>query len=87
LVSDIKGGTQTEGVWEQGAEENVWTEVRRETGEICTMRSFITCIHRQVHVIRMIKARRMKWTGHVARIEERRNAYRFWWYNQKESDY
>jgi hypothetical protein len=26
LVSDIKGGTQTEGVWEKGAEENIWTE-------------------------------------------------------------
>jgi hypothetical protein len=26
LVSDIKGGTQTEGVWEQGAEEDIWTE-------------------------------------------------------------
>jgi hypothetical protein len=28
LVSDIKGGTQTEGVWEQGTEENIWTEKR-----------------------------------------------------------
>jgi hypothetical protein len=27
LVSDIKGGTQTLGVWEQGA-ENIWTEER-----------------------------------------------------------
>jgi hypothetical protein len=26
LVSNIKGGTQTEGVGEQGAEENIWTE-------------------------------------------------------------
>jgi hypothetical protein len=26
LVSDIKGGTQTEDVREQGAEENIWTE-------------------------------------------------------------
>jgi hypothetical protein len=26
LVSDIKGGTETEGVWEQGADENIWTE-------------------------------------------------------------
>jgi hypothetical protein len=26
LVSDIKGGTQTEGEWEQGAEEDIWTE-------------------------------------------------------------
>jgi hypothetical protein len=23
-----KGGTQTEGVWEQGAEEHMWTEER-----------------------------------------------------------
>jgi hypothetical protein len=28
LVSDIKGGTWTEGVWEQGAEENISTEDR-----------------------------------------------------------
>jgi hypothetical protein len=26
LISDIKGGTCTEGVSEQGAEENIWTE-------------------------------------------------------------
>jgi hypothetical protein len=25
VVSDIKGGTQTEYVWEQGAEEDIWT--------------------------------------------------------------
>jgi hypothetical protein len=24
LVSDIKGGTQTKGAWEEGAEENIW---------------------------------------------------------------
>jgi hypothetical protein len=26
LVFDIKGGTWTEGVWQQGAEENIWTK-------------------------------------------------------------
>jgi hypothetical protein len=26
LVSDFKGGRQREGIWEQGAEENIWTE-------------------------------------------------------------
>jgi hypothetical protein len=26
LVSNIEGGTYTEGVWEQGAEENISTE-------------------------------------------------------------
>jgi hypothetical protein len=25
IISDIKGRAQTEGVWEQGAEENIWT--------------------------------------------------------------
>jgi hypothetical protein len=28
LVSDIKGGTYTEVVSEQGVEENIWTEER-----------------------------------------------------------
>jgi hypothetical protein len=27
-------------------------------------------------IIRMIKSRRMRWAGHVARIQARRNAYR-----------
>jgi hypothetical protein len=34
LVSDIKGGTQTEGVWEQGVEENIWTEERWSDGRL-----------------------------------------------------
>ena len=28
------------------------------------------------NVIRVIKSRRMRWTGHVARMGERRDAYR-----------
>jgi hypothetical protein len=28
------------------------------------------------HLIRMIKSRRMRWVGHVARMEEKRNACR-----------
>jgi hypothetical protein len=43
---------------------------RQEVGENCIMRSFITCI------IRIIKSRRMRWAGHVARTGEKRNAYR-----------
>jgi hypothetical protein len=27
-------------------------------------------------IIRMLKSRRMRWTGHVARMREKRNAYR-----------
>jgi hypothetical protein len=38
--------------------------------ENCIMRSFITCTFLQVRIIRMIKSRRMRWAGHVARMEE-----------------
>jgi hypothetical protein len=34
LVPDIKGGTQTDGVWEQGAEENIWIEERWSDGRL-----------------------------------------------------
>jgi hypothetical protein len=36
------------------------------------MRSFIA----SPSILRMIKSRRMKWAGHVARMEEKRNASR-----------
>jgi hypothetical protein len=29
-------------------------------------------------IIRMIKSRRMRWAGHIVRMEERLNAYRIW---------
>jgi hypothetical protein len=37
------------------------------------MRSFITY---SPSIIRMIKSRRMRWRGHTARMDEKRNAYR-----------
>jgi hypothetical protein len=30
-------------------------------------------------IITTIKSRRVKWAGHVARMGEKRNAYRIWW--------
>ena len=37
------------------------------------MRNFIACT---VHLIRVIKFRRLKWTRHVARMEEGRSAFK-----------
>jgi hypothetical protein len=37
------------------------------------------------NTISMIKSRRMRWAGHVARMGETRNAY--WWESQKERDH
>jgi hypothetical protein len=36
------------------------------------------------NIIRMIKLRRMRWTGHIARIGKRGNGYMILWENQKE---
>jgi hypothetical protein len=36
-------------------------------------------------IIRIIKSRRMRWAGHVARIGENRNVYRLLWKIQKET--
>jgi hypothetical protein len=38
-------------------------------------------------IIRIIKSRRMRWAGHVARMGEKRNAYRLLVGNQRERDY
>jgi hypothetical protein len=39
-------------------------------------RSSLTVYAALVHIVRVIKSRRMRWAGHVARMGERRGAYR-----------
>jgi hypothetical protein len=38
------------------------------------------------NIIRIIKSRRMRWAGHVARMEETRNAYRILVRNPEEKE-
>jgi hypothetical protein len=52
-------------------------------GESCIIRSFITCTLSEVYIIRMIKLRRMRWAGHVARMGRRGTHERYWWETQK----
>ena len=37
--------------------------------------------------MRVIKSRRMRWAGHVARIGEERGCTGSWWGNQREGDH
>jgi hypothetical protein len=36
------------------------------------------------NILRVIKSRRMRWAGHVARMGEGRGVYRVWWGNPRE---
>jgi hypothetical protein len=47
----------------------------QEGGENCITRNFVIC-SLQESIIRIIKSRRMRWTGHVERMGEKRNSYR-----------
>jgi hypothetical protein len=38
-------------------------------------------------IIRMIKSRRIRWAGHVARMLRIQMHIRFWWVSQKERDH
>jgi hypothetical protein len=38
-------------------------------------------------VVRVIKSRRMRWVGHVARLGEERGGIEFWWGNLRERDH
>jgi hypothetical protein len=44
-------------------------------------------MHSSPSIIRIIKSRRMRWAGHVARMEEKRNAYRLLWESKRERDH
>ena len=39
------------------------------------------------NIFRVIKSRRIRWAGHVARMGERRGVYRVWWGNHRERDH
>jgi hypothetical protein len=67
LVFDIKGGTQTDGVWEQGAEKDIWTEEGwdEESGGKLHNEE-LRDLYSSPCIIRIIKSRRMRWAGHIA---------------------
>ena len=50
-------------------------EMRLESGEGSTVRNFIVfTVH--LNIVRVIKSRRLRWVGHVARMEEGRSAFK-----------
>ena len=51
-------------------------KMRMGSGEGSTMRNLIVCtVH--FNIVRVIKSRRLRWAGHVARMEKDRSAFKF----------
>ena len=46
---------------------------RDENGEVPIMRSFIGFLSR--NIVRVVKSRRLRWTGHIAGMEKYRSAF------------
>jgi hypothetical protein len=78
LVSNIKGGTQTQCVLEQSAEERIFGPKRDEvTGDWRKLHNEeLHNLYFSQNIIRMIKSRRIRWAGHVARMGAKKNGYR-----------
>ena len=63
--------------------DNQWIEVKRASGPVCTFwntEQILTPNGNQTYsspnIVRVIKSRRMRWAGHVARMGEERGPYR-----------
>jgi hypothetical protein len=78
----MKGG-------EQGAEENIWTKERQSDRSVeKTRNEKLHNLHSLLSIIRMIKSRRMRWAGHVARMGRKEKIHiGYWWESQKGRDH
>ena len=70
-VSYIKGEI---GIWKQDPEANIWVH---ENGEWRRLHNEeIHSLYHSPNIVRVIKSRRLGWTGHLARVEEGRNFFK-----------
>jgi hypothetical protein len=79
LVSDIKGGTLTEGV-ENRVLRRIFGQKRDEvTGEWRKLHNEkLRDLYSLPSIIRIIKSRRMRWTGRETRMGRRRTRISYW---------
>ena len=77
MVAHTEGGTLAESVWNRVLGIMFGPKRDEVTGEWRKLHNGeLNDLYSSPNVVRVIKLRRMRWAGHVARMEERRVAYR-----------
>jgi hypothetical protein len=70
LVSHFEGGTQTEG-FENRVLRRIFRPKREEDGSWRKLHNDeLHSLYTSPNIVRVIKSRRMRWAGHVARMGE-----------------
>ena len=76
MVSYIKGGIQLR-VFENRTQRRIFGPKRNENGEWRRLHNEeLHSLYRSPNTVRVINSRRLKWTGHVAKMEEGRSAFK-----------
>jgi hypothetical protein len=75
-------------VFEKRVLKRIFGPKREEDGSWRKLRDDeLHSLYSSPNTIRVIKSRNMKWAGHVARMREVRNVYRFWFGGLKERNH
>jgi hypothetical protein len=82
LLLPSSGSTVTETGFALGLSRDEVTEGSRKLHN-----EELHSLYSSPNVIRMIKSRRVRWAGHVARMGETKNAFGYWCESQKERDH
>ena len=70
MVSYIKEEMQAKGIWKQDPEANIWAQEGWEWGVERLHNEELHTFYRSPNIVREIKSRRLRWAGHVAKMEE-----------------
>ena len=60
---------QTKGIWKQYPEANVWAQEEWEWGVESLHNEERHSLYRSPNIVMVIKSKRLRWAGHVARME------------------
>ena len=77
IVSYIKGRIKAKGIRKQEPEANIWVQERDGNGEWRRLHNEeLHSLYRTPKIVRVITSSRLRWAGHVARMEKVRSAFK-----------